>query len=76
MTSYDSRGGPEEKVLNPNAGMLYGLSDIRGYDSIIPKQYTDLMGLLAPQQELLDNRIAPFYDPDPLDSPLLNLLNQ
>ncbi|HEX9075276.1 MAG TPA: oligosaccharide flippase family protein, partial [Anaerolineae bacterium] len=75
VTSYDRRGGPEEKVLNPNAGMLYGISDIRGYDSIIPKQYTDLMGLLAPQQELLDNRIAPFYDPDPLGSPLLNLLN-
>ncbi|MBI4787551.1 MAG: oligosaccharide flippase family protein [Chloroflexi bacterium] len=72
ITSYDK---PDEKVFNPNAGMLYGLSDIRGYDSIIPKQYAELMGLLAPQDELLYNRIAPFYSPDPLSSPLINLLN-
>ena len=75
VTSYDARGGPEEKVLNPNAGMLYGLADIRGYDSIIPKQYADLMRQLAPQDELLNNRIAPFYSPDPLSSPLIDLLN-
>ncbi len=75
ITSYDQRGGPEEKVFNPNVGMFYGISDIRGYDSIIPKQYADLMGLLAPQDELLNNRIASFYNPDPLDSKLVNLLN-
>ncbi|MCL4395063.1 MAG: polysaccharide biosynthesis C-terminal domain-containing protein [Chloroflexi bacterium] len=62
-------------MFNPNVGMFYGIDDIRGYDSIIPKTYADLMGLLAPQDELLDNRIAPFYGPDPLSSPILNLLN-
>jgi O-antigen/teichoic acid export membrane protein len=72
ITSYDK---PNEKVFNPNVGMFYGLADIRGYDSIIPKQYADLMGSLAPQDELLYNRIAPFYNPDPLSSPLINLLN-
>ena len=75
ITSYDARGDAGEKVFNPNAGMLYDISDIRGYDSIIPKQYADLMGELAPQDELLNNRIAPFYSPDPLSSPIVNLLN-
>ena len=72
ITSYDE---PDQKMFNPNVGMLYHLSDIRGYDSIIPKQYADLMGLLAPQGELLYNRIAPFYNPDAFDSPIVNLLN-
>ncbi len=75
ITSYDARGDAGEKVFNPNVGMFYDISDIRGYDSIITKQYADLMGLLAPQDELLDNRIAPFYNPDPLSSPIINLLN-
>lgn len=72
ITSYDSA---DEKMFNPNVGMYYGIADIRGYDSIIPKQYAELMGLLAPQDQLLFNRIAPFYSPDPLDSPLIHLLN-
>jgi len=72
ITTYDA---PNEKVFNANSGMLFGISDIRGYDSIIPKQYADYMRLLAPQDELLYNRIAPFYSPDAFDSPLLNLLN-
>ncbi|MGB8646306.1 MAG: oligosaccharide flippase family protein [Anaerolineae bacterium] len=66
---------PPQRILNANAGMYFGLSDIRGYDSIIPKQYADFMSALAPQDELLYNRIAPFYNYQPLSSPLLNLLN-
>jgi O-antigen/teichoic acid export membrane protein len=75
VTSYDQRGGPEEKVFNPNVAMFFDISDIRGYDSIIPKQYADYMSLLAPQDELQFNRIAPIYSPEPFDSPLFNLLN-
>lgn len=72
ITSFDLRN---QKVFNANAGMPFGISDIRGYDSIIPLQYVEYMRLLAPQDELLYNRIAAFYDYAPLSSPLLNLLN-
>ncbi|NPV07598.1 MAG: oligosaccharide flippase family protein [Anaerolineae bacterium] len=67
--------GPGEKPLNANGAMLYGLEDIRGYDSIIPRQYVEFMGLVEVQDELLYNRIAPLSEPESLDSPLLDLLN-
>jgi O-antigen/teichoic acid export membrane protein len=73
---------PGEKTFNANAGMYYGWHDLRGYDSIIPRQYVELMDRIAPQaNELLYNRIAPLYSNaagDPyaiLDNPLLDLLN-
>jgi O-antigen/teichoic acid export membrane protein len=72
FTTFDPRG---DKTLNANAGMQYDLSDIRGYDSIIAKQYVDYMQLIEPQGELLYNRIAPLTQLASLDSPLLDLLN-
>ena len=66
---------PREKTFNANAGMFYRLSDIRGYDSIIPQQYAQFMDLIEEQTELLYNRIAPLYEYESLDSPLLDLLN-
>lgn len=72
IASYDTRG---EKILNANSAMPFGIQDIRGYDSIIAKQYVEYMQLLAPQDELLYNRIATFYDYAPLRSPLVDLLN-
>jgi O-antigen/teichoic acid export membrane protein len=78
LTTFDA---PGEKLLNANAAMPYGLEDIRGYDSIIPKQYVAYMDRIQPQTELLYNRIAPIYalwgdQPNygALDNPLLNLL--
>ncbi|MCS7222267.1 MAG: oligosaccharide flippase family protein [Anaerolineae bacterium] len=73
---------PGEKTLNANAGWLYGLQDVRGYDSIIPKQYAEYMDRIQPQAgELLYNRIAPIYTEgrgqpgyQALDSPWLHLL--
>lgn len=70
---------PGEKTLSPNVGMYYGWHDIRGYDSVIPKQYAELMGRIAPQGDLLYNQIAPLYSNvsvyDILNHPLLDLLN-
>ncbi len=67
--------GPGEKTFNANVGMYYGLYDVRGYDSIFPKQYADYMGLIEEQDELLYNRIAPLSEYPSLDSRLLDLLN-
>ncbi len=72
ITTLDASG---EKTFNANVGMLYGLQDVRGYDSIIPKQYADWMNLIEGQGELIYNRIAPLYCPCNLDSALLDLAN-
>ena len=78
LTSFDA---PDEKLLNANSAMPYGLEDVRGYDSIIPKSYAAYMQRIQPQGDLLYNRIAPIYTTvdgqpnyDALDSRLLDLL--
>ena len=73
LSSYNL---PGEATFNANAGMFYGLHDVRGYDSIIPKQYADYMALISRQNQLEYNRIAPLWTDEPgaLDSPLLDLL--
>jgi O-antigen/teichoic acid export membrane protein len=72
LTTFDASG---TKPLNANTPWLYHLQDIRGYDSIIPKQYVDYMKLIEPQGELMYNRIAPLSNAQSLESPLLDLLN-
>ncbi len=72
ITSYDPSS---TKLFNANMPWLHGIQDIRGYDSIIPKRYTDYMSLIEPQGELIYNRIAPLTRPESLESPLLDLLN-
>ena len=64
-----------DRTFNANVGMYYGLYDVRGYDSIIPKQYADYMELIEHQGQLLYNRISPLFGLNSLDSPLLDLLN-
>jgi len=73
LTSYISRA-TAEKTFNANVAMIYGLQDVRGYDSIISRQYVEFMERIEPQVELLYNRIAPLSEPESLDSPLLDLL--
>ncbi len=87
-TIDDPTMGERGKIMNANIGWRYGLDDIRGYESIIPKQYVDFMGQLAPQVQLDYNRVAPLYTDQQytamgqnfklvqaLQSPLLGLLN-
>jgi O-antigen/teichoic acid export membrane protein len=79
---FTTFNAPGEKTFNANAGMYYGWHDVRGYDSIIPRQYVEFMNRIQPQaNELLYNRIAPIYAQvggdvyAALDNPLLDLLN-
>jgi O-antigen/teichoic acid export membrane protein len=72
FTTYDTQG---HKPFNANLGWYFDFQDIRGYDSIFPKQYRDYMEFIQPQPELDFNRIAPISDPTALNSPLLDLLN-
>jgi O-antigen/teichoic acid export membrane protein len=73
LTTYQIQG--DTKTLNANIPWLHKLEDIRGYDSIIPRQYVDYMRAIEEQGELLFNRIAPIYGVEHLSSPLLDLLN-
>ena len=72
FTTYDPTG---DKILNANAGWLFDMEDVRGYDSIIPAQYVDYMKLIEPQNELKYNRISPITSWKGLHSPLLDMLN-
>jgi O-antigen/teichoic acid export membrane protein len=72
LTTYQVEGAT--KTLNANIPWLQGLQDVRGYDSIIPRQYVEYMRAVEGQGELLYNRIAPIYGAENLDSPLLDLL--
>ena len=74
ISAYEPAGSNAFKPLNMNMGWRYSQQDIRGYDSIILKQYTDYMAAVEPQGDLLYNRIGPIRNPQSLDSPLLDLL--
>ncbi|MBO9308342.1 MAG: oligosaccharide flippase family protein [Chloroflexi bacterium] len=64
-------------TLNANMAWRFGLQDVRGYDSIILRQYVTYMQQIAPQSQLLYNRIAPIYPEaaEALNSPYLDLLS-
>ncbi len=76
ITSFDTPGGRGNKVLLANTGMYANLFDVRGYDSIIPAQYSRFMQLIQPNGDLLFNRVGPIYYDGfaALDSALLDLL--
>jgi O-antigen/teichoic acid export membrane protein len=77
-TTLETPGRPA--IMNANLGMRYGLDDVRGYESIISRQYAEYMGQLAPQNQLAFNRIAPLFTSDEgwearIESLLLDVLN-
>jgi hypothetical protein len=74
ITTFVPEGG---LLFNANMPMIYDIPDVRGYDSIIPRQYARFMEIIQYQSELLYNRIAPifYYSAPSLNSRLLDLLN-
>ena len=71
LTSFTPHG---DKPFNANSGWLYDFEDIRGYDSIIARQFTDYMTAVEPQNELLNNRVQPIANWESLNSPLIDVL--
>jgi O-antigen/teichoic acid export membrane protein len=71
LTTFTPHG---DKPLNANTPWLADLQDVRGYDSVILKQYTDYMAAIEPQQELQFNRVQPLVNWQSINSPLLDLL--
>ena len=66
--------GPD-RTLWPNMAMLFGIEDMRGYDSIIPRQYVETVNQVEDQPAmLLYNRIRPLNEAESLDAPLVDLL--
>lgn len=61
----------QRDILQANMTLRYGLDDIRGYDSIISRQYVDYMRLTNEQTQLDFNRISSLYTWMPL-SEILN----
>ena len=73
---------PATKTFNANVGMYYGWHDLRGYDSIIPRQYVAVDGAdcAAGRRTALQPHRAALCQPGGdvyavLDNPLLDLLN-
>ena len=71
LTTFAPHG---DKPLNANAAWLFDLQDVRGYDSMIPRQYTAYMAAIEPQNELPFNRVQPIARWQSLNSPLLDVL--
>ncbi|NLV73835.1 MAG: oligosaccharide flippase family protein [Chloroflexi bacterium] len=72
ITSHDASGPP---VMIANSAWFYNIQDMRGYDSIIPKNYVQYMERIEPQHALLYNRIGGIRGIDSLSSSLLDLAN-
>ena len=65
----------DEDVLKPDTGMLYGLQDVRGYDTVIPRQYVEYWSLMEPPQGLPYSMIHKLVRRESLASKYLDLLN-
>ncbi|MCL4545390.1 MAG: oligosaccharide flippase family protein [Chloroflexi bacterium] len=68
--------GPQD-VLAPNTAMIYGLQDVRGYDTIVLRRYATFLNLIEPQMgnlNLYSQTTKTFTNPQTLTSPLLRLL--
>lgn len=64
-----------DDILPPNTAMLERVQDARGYDTIIPKQYTQFWSGMEQPSGLLYSMIDRIANPQSLTSPLLDVLN-
>jgi O-antigen/teichoic acid export membrane protein len=73
--TLDEPGKPA--LFNANLTQRYGLDDVRGYESIIPAHYVNMMRAIHPQDQLQFNRVSPLfpYGLDAVDWERLALLN-
>lgn len=62
-------------ILPPNTAALFGIEDVRGYESLIPRQYVEYWRAIEHPGSLVYNRLDRFYDAESLDSRLLDLLS-
>jgi O-antigen/teichoic acid export membrane protein len=65
----------DDDTLPSNTNMLFGLHDMRGYDTIILREYVDYVELIEPQRGIPYSKVAKLFDQGSLASPLLDLLN-
>ncbi len=64
-----------DKILPPNTAVLYGLDDIRGYESVIRHGYLEFLTSIEPQPDAEYNIAGMLRRPDSLASPWLDFLN-
>ncbi|MFN8523110.1 MAG: oligosaccharide flippase family protein [Chloroflexota bacterium] len=64
-----------DDTLPSNTNMLFGLEDVRGYDTLMLKHYVEYMGLIEPQIGVPYSKVAKLFREPSLASPLLDFLN-
>jgi O-antigen/teichoic acid export membrane protein len=65
----------EDDTLPSNTNMLFGLQDVRGYDTIILREYMEYLESIEPQRGIPYSKVAKLFEQRSLQSPLLDLLN-
>ncbi|HEY3108860.1 MAG TPA: hypothetical protein VGL23_08915, partial [Chloroflexota bacterium] len=65
----------DREALTPITGMLSGVEDVRGYDTVIPRRYVELWSLIEPPRGLEYSKLQGLGRVESLSSPLLRLLN-
>jgi O-antigen/teichoic acid export membrane protein len=65
----------EDDTLPSNTNMLFGLHDMRGYDTIILREYVEYLEQIEPQRGIPYSKVAKLFDQRSLQSPLFDLLN-
>ena len=66
---------PSSDILPPDTAMLAGVHDVRGYDTVIPRQYAAFWRLMEEPSGLAYSQINRIATPQGLESRYLDLLN-